>query len=95
MVFILERHEWQLPAGFTQEQIDRYAAEQERKRRRQYNQSHPEIVRNQRIRAYANFLRRQGYFVMHAALPELPWNKDQERMILNAIRANAEGLRNE
>ena len=86
---------WKLPDGYTQDQIDQYAAELERKRRRVYNQNHPEIVLAQRTRAYVNFLRRQGYFVMHAALPELPWNKDQERMILNAIRANAEGLRNE
>lgn len=92
----MERHEWQLPEGFTQEQIDRYAAEQERKRRREYNQRHPEIVRNQRIRTYSNFLRKQGVFVMDAgSFPPQPWDSLTEKAVLQAVRANLEGLRNE
>lgn len=88
-------HEWQLPEGVTLEQLTAYAENKLREKRRQYNASHPEIVRQQRIRTYANFLRRNGMFVMDAQVPAPPWNELQEKCILQAIKANLEGLRNE
>lgn len=88
-------HDWQLPEGVTLDALTEYAERKIREKRREYNRSHPEIVMQQRKRTYANFLRKQGVFVMDAKLPDLPWSKDQERLILNALKANVEGLRNE
>ena len=85
----------QIPEGFSIEEVAELAAQHLRQQRNEYNRQHPEVIRQQRIRAYSNFLRKNGLFVMNAELPSLPWSKDQERMILNAIRANVEGLRNE
>lgn len=85
----------QIPEGFSLEEITALAEQQMREKRNQWNREHPETIKRQRIRTYANYLRKNGLFVMNAELPALPWNKDQERMIINAIRANVEGLRNE
>lgn len=88
-------HEWQLPEGVTLDELTEYAERKIREKRRQYNRDHPEIVKQQRLRTYANFLRRNGMLVMDAQVPAPPWNELQEKCILQAIRANMEGLRNE
>lgn len=91
----MKRKPLTIPEGYTLEEITALAEQQLREQRNKWNREHPETIKRQRIRTYSNFLRKNGLFVMDAELPALPWNKDQERMIINAIRANVEGLRNE
>ena len=91
----MKRKPLTIPEGYTLEEITALAEQQLREQRNKWNREHPETIKRQRIRTYSNYLRKNGIFVMNAELPALPWSKDQERMIINAIRANVEGLRNE
>lgn len=84
-----------IPEGYTLEEITALAEQQLREQRNKYNKNHPEIVKQQRLRTYANFLRRNGMLVMNVQVPAPPWNELQEKFILQAIKANMEGLRNE
>ena len=94
-VFVMGRHSFTIPDGYTLEQITELAEERLREQRRNYNKTHPEIILQQRLRTYANTLRKHGFFVMKGTVPPPPWNELQERSILRAIQANQEGLRNE
>lgn len=55
--------QWQIPDGVTLEQITAYAEQRLREQRRKYNKEHPEIIEQQRIRTYTNFLVKRGYEV--------------------------------
>lgn len=86
---------YSIPEGYTMDQIVSMAEKKLRDQRNEYNRTHPEKVKQQRIRAYSNYLRRNGVFVMDAEIPPLPWDELTCRSILNAIRANMGGLRDE
>ena len=55
--------QWQIPDGVTLEQITAYAEQRLREQRRKYNKEHPDIIEQQRIRTYTNFLVKRGYEV--------------------------------
>ena len=90
----MKRKPLEIPDGYTLEELEEAAKEYIRRKRREYNKKHPDIIEQQLLRTYTNKLRKNGFFVMHAELPEPPWTEDQEKFILQAIRANMEGLRN-
>ena len=54
---------WELPAGYDLETVTAYAEERERRKRREWNKNHPELVEQQRIRAYCRFLAKRGFTV--------------------------------
>ena len=91
----MKRKPLEIPDGYTLEELEEAAKEYIRRKRREYNKKHPDIIEQQRLRTYANALRRNGFFVMNAEIPDLPWSETQEKMILQAIRANVEGRRYE
>ena len=85
-----------IPDGYTMEEIVSMAEQKLRDQRNKYNRTHPEIIEQQRVRTYSNYLRKRGKLVIDATfLPPLPWDELQGRSILGAIRANLEGLRDE
>lgn len=87
---------YSIPDGYTMEQIVSMAEQKLRTQRNEYNRTHPEIVKQQRIRAYSNYLRKNGLLVMDVnGIPQPPWDELTGRSILNAIRANIGGLRDE
>ena len=87
--------EMHLPDGVSLEELERYAAEKERKRRRDYNAAHPETVMRQRITAAENLLRRNGFLVLKGELPPFPWDELQQKAILRALQTNQEDARHE
>ena len=91
----MNRREFTIPDGLTLEQITELAEQKLREQRNEYNRKHPDIVKQQRLRTYANYLRRHGFLVMKGDLPDPPWSDLQERAILRAVQANKEGMRNE
>ena len=85
-----------IPEGYTMEEIVSMAEQKLRDQRNKYNRTHPEIIEQQRIRTYINYLRKRGKLVLDASqLPALPWDEPQGLSILKAIRENVEGLHNE
>lgn len=89
-----KRKQFTIPDGYSLEEITELAEQLLRDRRNEYNKNHPEIIEQQRLRTYSNYLRRHGMFVMNAELPQPPWTELQEKYILQAVRANMEGKRN-
>lgn len=61
--FSMAKTQWELPAGYDLETVVAYAEERERKKRRDWNRNHPELVEQQRIRTYCRFLVKRGYTV--------------------------------
>ena len=87
---------YSIPDGYTMEQIVSMAEQKLRDQRNKYNRTHPEVIEKQRIRTYSNYLRKHGMLVLDATyIPPLPWDELTGRSILNAIRANIGGLRDE
>lgn len=61
--YIFMVKQWELPAGYDLETVTAYAEEQERRKRREWNRNHPELVEQQRIRTYCRFLAKRGFTV--------------------------------
>lgn len=72
--------EKQLPDGITLEVLDRYAAQKERERRKQYRDRHPEKMMQQRITSSKNLLARNGYVVVKVGSADPLPDFDMESM---------------
>ena len=64
--FSMGKQKWELPAGYDLETVVAYAEERERRKRREWNAKHPELVEQQRIRTYVRFLAKRGFTVTNA-----------------------------
>lgn len=80
-----------IPDGMTAEELSAAAEEYLRKKRREYNKTHPDIIQAQRDRAAANRLKRRGFVILELGMfpPGDPWKWDELtiRGIADALRA--------
>lgn len=85
--------QWQIPDGVTLEQITAYAEQRLREQRRKYNKEHPEVIEQQRIRTYTNFLKKRNFIVIPGPLPPVEeWDYEPtKKAILRTLMMNMEG----
>ena len=74
-----------LPEGITLEQLDEYAVQRERERRRDSYHRHPERVERNRISTYTNFLQRHGKVVIPVPAAPWPWSHAQKEIIVYSV----------
>lgn len=61
--------------NLSEEQLIEMAKRRLLDKRNEYSKRHPEIIEKQRLRTYANFLRKHGYFVSEAGRETGTWIK--------------------
>lgn len=74
-----------LPEGLTLEQLDLYAAQRERERRRENYHRHPERVERNRITTYTNFLQKHGKVVIPRPADPWPWTPVQKEILAYSV----------